>query len=546
MTGTARRLAALVGLAGLPVLVLGAFFVLPVSSMIGLGLWPDGQWDPAPAWEALRRERTLRVLWFTVWAAGVATVATVLLGVPTAYALHRLAVPGARVIRTILMAPFVLPTVVVGVAFDQLLGVGGPLAFLGWDGTPWSIIAAMVFFNLAVVVRTVGTAWESLDPRPGQAAAALGATPWQVFRVATWPALRGSVVSAATVVFLFCATSFGVVLVLGGMRHATIETEIYLLTTVLFDLPAAAALCLLQFAVVVLLLAVAQRARKGQTTGQRVVARPKRPGLVDLPAVLVAVAGALLVLVPISSLVARSFRVGEAWSLDNYRRLSAADDPAIPATVTEALVNSLRVAFDATWMAVLLGLLVALAVTRRSHGPAERRLRGLLDGLFMLPLGVSAVTLGFGFFIALDEPPLDLRDSPLLVPIAQALVALPLVVRILVPVLAGIDDRQRQAAASLGAPAWRTFLAVDLAVVWQPLLAATGFAFTVSLGEFGATSFLARSEHPTLPVLIFKLLGTPGAHHYGTAVAASVVLAAVTATALVLVERLRVPGVGGF
>lgn len=261
---------------------------------------------------------------------------------------------------------------------------------------------------------------------------------------------------------------------------------------------------------------------------------------------LVAVAGALLVLVPISSLVARSFRVGEAWSLDNYRRLSAADDPAIPATVTEALVNSLRVAFDATWMAVLLGLLVALAVTRRSHGPAERRLRGLLDGLFMLPLGVSAVTLGFGFFIALDEPPLDLRDSPLLVPIAQALVALPLVVRILVPVLAGIDDRQRQAAASLGAPAWRTFLAVDLAVVWQPLLAATGFAFTVSLGEFGATSFLARSEHPTLPVLIFKLLGTPGAHHYGTAVAASVVLAAVTATALVLVERLRVPGVGGF
>ena len=127
--------------------------------------------------------------------------------------------------------------------------------------------------------------------------------------------------------------------------------------------------------------------------------------------------------------------------------------------VTDALANSLRTAVDATWMALGTGLLVALVVTRRSRSRTERRVRGVLDGLFMLPLGVSAVTLGFGFLITLDQPPLDLRDSPLLVPIAQALVALPLVVRTLVPVLGGIDDRQRQAAASLGrrsaADRWR-------------------------------------------------------------------------------------------
>ena len=149
-------------------------------------------------------------------------------------------------------------------------------------------------------------------------------------------------------------------------------------------------------------------------------------------------------------------------------------------------------------------------MTRRSHGRAERRIRSGLDGFFMLPLGVSAVTLGFGFLITLDEPPLDLRDSPLLVPIAQALVALPLVVRTLAPVLAGIDDRQRQAAASLGASPWRTLLTVDLPVVWKPLLAAAGFAFAVSLGEFGATSFLARDDTPTLPIVIFRLIGHPG------------------------------------
>ncbi len=99
--------------------------------------------------------------------------------------------------------------------------------------------------------------------------------------------------------------------------------------------------------------------------------------------------------------------------------------------VTEALATSLRTAVDATWMSLLLGLTVAAIATRRSRSTAERRVRALLDGAFMLPLGVSAVTLGFGFLITLDEPPLDLRDSPLLVPIAQALVALPLVVRTL-------------------------------------------------------------------------------------------------------------------
>src|SRR5680860_1188860 len=98
-------------------------------------------------------------------------------------------------------------------------------------------------------------------------------------------------------------------------------------------------------------------------------------------------------------------------------------------------------------LALSLGSLVAFLVSR----PAGGRLTGVLDGLFMLPLGVSAVTVGFGFLITLDRPPLDLRSSALLIPIAQAMVALPLVVRTVGPVLRSIDDHQRQAAASLGA-----------------------------------------------------------------------------------------------
>ena len=543
---TARRLATLATLAAVPVLVLGVFFVLPVSGMVAKGFVVDGAFDPGGVLAVLGRERVHRVLWFTLWSSAAGTALSVLLGLPAAYVLHRLDLPGRHAVRAALLVPFVLPTVVVGVAFRQLLRDGGALGFLGLDQTAGAVVAGLVFFNVAVVVRAVGAAWESLDPRPAQAAATLGATPWQVLRTVTLPALRPAIVSSASVVFLFCATAFGIVLTLGGVRYATVETEIYLLTTSVFDLRAAAALSVLQLVVVVALLVLAQRLRAVPDPAvARAVPRPRRPGRADVPALAATAVVLLFVATPVAALVAGSLRVGEGWGLDHYRALGRPGDVLlVPAA--DALVTSLRTAVDATWMSLVLGLLIALVVTRRSRGGAERRLRGALDGFFMLPLGVSAVTLGFGFLVTLDRGLLDLRDSALLVPVAQALVALPLVVRTIVPVLAGIDDRQRQAAASLGASPWRTMWTVDVPVVWKPLLAASGFAFATSLGEFGATSFLAREDAPTLPVVIFRLLGSPEPGSYGTALAASVVLATATAAVVLVVERLRVPSLGAF
>ncbi|WP_134765571.1 ABC transporter permease subunit [Nocardioides sp. 1609] len=557
MTRTSTgRTAALLGLAALPVGVLAVFFVLPVAGMLERGLWPEGGFDPGAVLDVLARPRVHRVLWFTLWSSTTATALAVVLGLPAAYALYRPTYPLRGLVRGLLLVPFVLPTVVVGVAFRQLLRDGGPLGFLGLDGTPAGIVTALVFFNVAVVIRTVGSAWEGLDRRPAEAAAALGASPVTVFRTVTLPALRPAVVSAASVVFLFCATAFGVVLTLGGTRYASVETEIYLLTTDLLDLPAAAALSIVQLVVVVGLLLVAGRARRvpdPTVARHATTARPRGVRRGDVPALAATVLLLVAVATPILTLVLGSLRDDRGWTLRFYRALAGdgatgtdGGAPRLVVPVTEALVNSLRVAVDATWMSLLLGMLVAVVVTRRSRSRAERRLRGVLDGFFMLPLGVSAVTLGFGFLITLDEPPLDLRDSALLVPIAQALVALPLVVRTLVPVLAGIDDRQRQAAASLGAGALRTLATVDLPVVWKPLLAAAGFAFAVSLGEFGATSFLAREDHPTLPIVIFRLIGRPGELSYGMALAASVVLAATTALVLLAVERLRVPALGAW
>ena len=529
--------------AAVPLGALALFFVYPVAGMLALGLFPDGTFDPGGIAEVLTRPRVHRVLWFTVWSAGAATILSVVLGLPVAFVLHRLRFPGRDVLRALVVVPFVLPTVVVGVAFRQLIAPNGPLGALGLDGTAGAIVAALVFFNISVVVRTVGAFWEAIDPRREQAAAVLGASPWQVIRTVTLPALLPGIVSAASVVFLFCATAFGVVLTMGGLRYANVETEIYLLTTQELDLTGAAALSVLQLIVITFLLALSARVRRSPGSVDRITRRQPRPGPRHLPVLLWTGAVLVFLMAPLASLVAASLQRGEQWGLQNYRALgTTSESNALLVPATEALANSLVVAVAASVIALVLGSSVAFLVSRPSGGRGV----ALLDGLFMLPLGVSAVTVGFGFLITLDGPPLDLRSSALLIPIAQAMVALPLVVRTVAPVLRSIDDRQRQAAASLGAGPLRVFLTVDLPVSWRGLLAGAGFAFAVSLGEFGATSFLARDDNPTLPVVIYRLIGQPGAENFGMAMAASVVLAVTTAAVMFAVQRLRVGSMGAF
>lgn len=540
--GAPTALTALTALAVVaPLVFLGLFFALPVATMIGLGLLPDGVFDPGGVAEVLSRPRTLRLIGLTLGQAGLAAVVCTLLGIPLAHVLYRLRFRGRGVLRALVILPFVLPTVVVGVAFRTLLREGGMLGWLGLDGTFAAILAALVFFNIAVVARTVGTAWEALDPRQEDAARVLGASPARVFVTVTVPRLGPAIGAAAYIVFLFCSTAFGIVLVLGGVRFGTIETEIYLLTTQFLDLRGAAVLSLTQLAIVVLVMLVAGHSRRRAVMQRRIAVSQavRRPRRGDAAAIVTSIVVALALLMPIVALVERSLRTPGGYGLDNYANLSGTGSRnALVVPVWTALGNSLVVALAATAIAVSLGLASALVLSRRPRSPRLRNALAVFDGALMLPLGVSAVTVGFGFLIALDAPPLDLRSSPALVPIAQALVALPLVVRTIVPVLTGIDGRLRESAAVLGASPLRVLADVDLAAAARPLLVASGFAFAVALGEFGATSFLSRPDRPTLPVVIYRLIGLPGGDNFGMAIAASVVLAAVTVLVVAGVERL--------
>lgn len=526
----------------IPALFLAVFFAWPAASLVARGFHDGSSWTLEGFRSVLESNRTWRAIGFTLWSATASTALCLTLGIPGAYLLYRCRFPGRDALRAAITVPFVLPTVVVGVAFGALLREGGLLGWMGLEGTPTAIIAAMVFFNYSVVVRTVGTLWSRLDPRLAQAASTLGAGPLRAALTVTLPTLAPAIISAASLVFLFSASSYGIVMVLGQTRFHTIETQIWFLTTQLLDLPGAAALSIAQLVIVTAALWLSGRMQTRMTRALRLqpdvsASRPLSLAR-DWPPLAVTLGVAVILLgLPLVNLVWRSLHVDGRFGPGNYARL--AGDGVFGTSVWSALRTTLLTATAATVLAVTMGVLVALVASRRPRDPRGKLGLGILESLFLLPLGVSAVTVGFGYLITLNRPPLDLRSSIILIPIAQAVVALPLVVRSLLPVLRAIDPRQLEAAATLGSTPFQVLRRVELPHLWRGLGLAVGFAFATSLGEFGATSFLARPDNPTLPVLIFRLFGRPGAENYGLALAASVVLAGLAGITMAAAERAR-------
>ena len=542
------------GLAAIPAAFLAVFFVVPVVSIIDLGLRPGGRWELGTFTEVLGDPALRGVVWFTIWQAVVSTVLTLMVALPIAYAIARFDFRGRRLLQAALMVPFVLPTVVVAAAFLALLGpagpVSGPIGHLMGTGpldlrdSLAAIFIAHVFFNVSVVVRVVGGLLEQLDPRMEEAAASLGAGRVRTAREVLWPLARPAVLSAAGIVFLFTFTSFGVVLLLGGPRHSTLEVEIHRQTALLLNLPVAAVLALIQLGIVATLLAIGARRQQGTAVQQPLTAAEgaaRRPTRRSERCYL---AGSLLALglllgVPLLTLVQRSLRTPDGWGTRWYSMLFDPDASVLGVAGIEAVRNSLVFGVIATVVAVSVGALASVVVSR-GRGVVARG----FDVLLVLPLGVSAVTVGFGFLISLDSPPLDLRNSPMLVPMAQALVAVPFVVRVLLPVLWSIDQRLREAAAALGASPARVWREIDLPLVARAVGVSAGFAFAISLGEFGATTFLARADMPTVPIAIVRLLGRPGPANIGQAMALSTILMLLTTLALLAISRLRPREVG--
>ncbi len=563
----------------LPLLFFALFFFYPLGTILGVSFFPDGRLQLGSLRELFSTSYYARVLWFTFWQATVSTILVLLFAFPGAYVFTRYRFRGKTTLRTISTLPFVLPTVVVANAFLALLGPRSminswlmdvlrldqpPLAF---QYTVWAILLAHVFYNYAVALRIISSAWENLGPEYSQAAQMLGASPLRAFREVTLPLLQPAIRAAAVLVFIFCFTSFGVVLILGGPRYATLEVEIYRQAVNLFNLPVAAALSTLQiiFTFVLMWLYTRTQARQSQALKLKSAGAVERPIRTAKDRLLVL--GNLLFMLlllglPLAALVLRSVRGAEGFTLRFYQELFVnRQESLFFVPPVEAIFNSIAFATATVILAVSLGLISAWmlageetnlpAMEARSAEPGfvgrmRAKLQHWLDPVLMLPLATSAVTLGFGFILALNKPPLNLRRSVVLVPIAHTLVAMPFVIRSVLPAIRRVNPRLREAAVMLGADATAVRLTIDWPLIRRALLVGAVFAFTISMGEFGATVFIARPQTPTMPVAIYRFLGQPGALNYGQALAMSTLLMLVCAVGFVVIERFRVGDEGEF
>ncbi len=554
---------------------LGLFFFYPLARILWLGL------NPA-ALLTLSSDSFLLAfhsLLFTLYQAFLSTLLTLALGLPAAFLFARYGFRGKSLLRALTAIPFMLPTVVVAAGFNALLGPRGwvnlglmklfhletaPIAIVGTLGV---ILLAHVFYNTTIVIRLVGNALAHLDPRLEQAARTLGADPPRVLNRLTLPLLRPSILAASVLVFIFDFTSFGVILLLGGPGFSTLEVEIYKQATQMFNLPLAGLLsliqllCTLAFSILYSRLvtrATASAPRPAASNLRRARTWSQRLFVSSFCFFLLAFYSLPLASLPLRSLARLEADLGQRGQVqygltgDYYTELFInRHDSIFYVPPFQAIGNSLGYAALTVLLSLALGFPVASALAH--PGRIER----LLDPFLMLPLGASAVTLGLGFIVTFNKPlftfhfslytsHFSLITSPLLVPLAHTLIALPFVIRSLQPALASIPDRLRQAAASLGASPRRVWFAVDWPIVRRATLSAAVFAFTVSLGEFGASSLVVRPEYPTLPIAIARFLSQPGGMNYGQAMAMATILMLVCGAGILLIEKLRLPGAGEF
>lgn len=557
-----------------PLLFLACFYFYPLGSILQISFTYGQGGALATFIQALSSSTLRNVLWFTLWQATLSTALTLLVGLPGAYLLARYEFPGKSLIQALTGIPFVMPTLVVAAAFNALLGPSGwgnliLMKLLGLSQPPiqfantiYAILMAHIFYNTTIVLRMVGDFWSHIDPRMGHAAQMLGANRWQTLREITLPLLMPAISAAALLVFIFDFTSFGVILVLGGPRFATMEVEIYYQTVSLFNLPLAATLSIIQLACTLALTVIytrlSNRLNRPMALRPRTYTQNRLQNWRSRLAAFLILAFLLgFTVTPLVGLAARSITLVEGsrgagapssrgLTLNYYQALFVNPQESLfyvsPGT---AISISLGYAAATVLLALSLGLPASWALANSDPG-SQGLLERLLDPVLMLPLGTSAVTLGLGFIVALDHPPLDLRASPLLIPLAHTLVAFPFVVRSLTPSLRSIRPRLRQAAAVMGATPWQVLRFVDLPMVGRALLVAATFAFSISMGEFGATALIARPEFPTIPLAIYRLISQPGPLHYGEALALSTILMLVTAAGMLAIERFRIADVGEF
>ncbi|WP_243028714.1 ABC transporter permease [Thermus albus] len=488
-----------------------AFGALLVFLFLGLALfYPLGRILILGAGEGLARALANpyyweRYLWSLEYGL-LSALFTLFLALPLAFAFRR-RFPLREAFLALATLPFVLPTPVVALGFLALLG---PRGLLGVDlyGTKALLFLAAVFYNLGLALRILLPVALSLE-WPLQAARVLGASPLRAFLRVGLPLLLPAMGSAGVLVFIYAFSAFGVPLLLGGPRYATLEVEVYTLLAYRLAFPEASALMLLEILTLALAVVLYLRLRPYPLPAGGLLPAPSWAytlGLGGFFLLLFAPLGVLFLHVDPGALAS-------AWASKDFTPLSL------------ALGNTLRFTLLALLLALPLGVAYA-AAARRSP---------LMDLLGLFPLMVSPVAVGLGYLLAYPH----LRGSLLLLLAAYALLAYPLLARALLPALRSLSPSLLEAARVLGATPLRAFFRVELPLVFPALQSGLALALAAILGEFGATLVLWRPEWTTLTLAIYERLGRPGEAPFREALAMAGLLALLSGLVFYLLDRGR-------
>jgi thiamine transport system permease protein len=462
-----------------------AIFLLLLAPLGALGLSFQGFTLSAAELSALR---------FTLLQAGLSALISVVLAVPVARALARRRFFGRGVLISTLGAPFILPVIVAVLGLLAVFGragwVNGVLAQFGLPVIPiyglQGVVLAHVFFNMPLAVRMVLHGWEAIPAERFRLAAGLGFTPADISRHIERPMLRAVLPGTALVIFVICLTSFAVALTLGGgPRATTVELAIYQALRFEFDLPSAARLALLQFALCALAYALATRISLPASfgAGQGRAGGPPAPkgwrGPFDAAAITLAAAFIALPLL--------------AVALAGLPGLFS-----LPSLVWSAAARSLCVALASTAISMVAALVLALAAARGRGWPALAA---------TLPLAASSLVLGTGLFILLQP---YIRPASLALPVTVAInaaLSLPFAFRILAPEARSLYADYHRLSASLGLTAWGRARWVVLPRLARPLGFAAGLVAALSMGDLGVIALFAGEAEATLPLLVQRLMG---------------------------------------
>jgi thiamine transport system permease protein len=541
-----------------PLAFLSIFFFFPLLSILAEGLTgKHGGFTLNHIKDILSDRFYLRVIGFTAEQALLSTLASILLGLPGAFIFARYDFRGKSIIKSLTTVPFVLPSIIVVLGFVIFFGNNGILnkavmAVTGTDEPPLkilyslkAIILAHTFYNFPICIRLVSSIWSRINPNLERAGKSLGARGLRLFFNVTLPQLMPGILAAGALTFIFCFTSFAIILVLGGgPKYSTIEVVIYRLAKVSLDLKAGSAFAIIESILSVLFMwgyiKLQQRVSFSEKLG-RERERQSLSALFKTPwgvlASLYLIITFIIIVAPMLSAVGYSFVRRSGWAGNSvpsiwwYKRIVLeSETSAFTVSYLTSIKNSLFFGMMTILFSLPLGTLIAYITTRRRF-----KLHSIFDAVTMLPLGISSIILGLGYIKAYQNFPWHITGTWYAIAFAHTIIAYPFVIRATNAVFRKINPSLIMAAQSLGANRWQTFWRVELPLIRSGIIAGATFAFAISIGEINATLMLYNPKLTTLPIAIYRLISS---YNYFAACALGTILMLICFLVFIIIDKL--------